>query len=186
VILNIPFSAMIGPVLATVRSLTGESQVAFAERAGVAGGQLSKYERSKQIPDTETAMRLLASAGWRFAAISDDEAGTLVERDGVVRAAQQWRDVVRGDDMSLGFADAEINLHAAVAALGEAQQAARDSGAPSPAEELVAARAMLDEQRAQIGELLPTVERLTVEVDRLRKAMRIASELMLTETGGPK
>jgi transcriptional regulator with XRE-family HTH domain len=186
VILNIPFSAMIGPVLATVRSLTGESQVAFAERAGVAGGQLSKYERSKQIPDTETAMRLLASAGWRFAAISNDEAGTLVEREAVIRAAQAYHAAARGDDLSLGVPRAAELLHAAVAALREAQQAARDAGEPSPAEELVAARTMLDEQRAQIGELLPAVERLTAERDRLRKAIRIASELMLTETDGPQ
>lgn len=149
-IMHIPFAAMIGPVLATVRALTGKSQVAFAEPVGVAGGQFSRYERSKAIPDIETAMRLLAAGGWRFAAISEDEAATWEERDAVVRAAQAYH--------GAGNLDEYHALIASVEALAEAEQNVRDAGKPMLGEELVAARLTMAEQHAELVKLRHQVE----------------------------
>lgn len=161
-IMIIRLAALAGSVIATVRQVAERNQTELGEASGVAGSQISGYERSKQIPSLDILLRLLHACGWHLVAAPALHAETADEREAVIAAARRWRDVVRGDDMSLGFADAEAQIHAAVNGLADAEQNSRGKGAPDRAHELLRLRARVDEQQAQI--------------ERMRRIMAAASE----------
>ena len=56
--------ANLGPALARLRNLRGQSQAAVARAAGIGKSQLSKYESGKELPKMESLERVLAALGF--------------------------------------------------------------------------------------------------------------------------
>ena len=53
--------ANLGPALARLRDLRGQSQAAVARAAGIGKSQLSKYENGKELPKMDSLERVLAA-----------------------------------------------------------------------------------------------------------------------------
>lgn len=142
----IRLAALIGRALAELRAMSGMSQGALGDRAGIAESRISKYERTLVTPDIETTRKLLNASGYHLAAVPIVEAETDAERRAVAWKAYLWRyaTVTPGVDV----AAAEHDLIEAVDALDEAQAAARDGSpraadAETPQEIIVRLRAEL-------------------------------------------
>lgn len=151
-------SGMLGQLLAGVRSLAGLTQGQLADRSGVAGSQISKYELLRVTPDIETTRKLLDACGWRLVMMLALDAETYDEREAVIEAARRFR----FDD--LGHAS---TLDTAVDALAVAEHRVREGA-----------------QRTRTGEtVLELVQRLRDELtlahDELR-TWRAAGEALST------
>lgn len=88
------FYSMIGDVLLRLRLERNVSQVTAAERAGVIGSQVSRWERGNVMPDTDSVIGLLEVYGQRLVVMPADRAETSVDRDAVVETAKQWKEGV--------------------------------------------------------------------------------------------
>lgn len=167
----IRLAALAGTVVATVRQIAERNQTELGEAAGVAGSQISGYERSKQIPSVDILLRLLHACGWHLVAVPALHAETSDEREAVIRAAQRYHDAARGDDLSLGVPRAAELLHAAVNALADAERNSRGKGAgPDRAHELLRLRARVDEQQAEIERMRRIV---TAAAEQLDEAIEV-------------
>jgi transcriptional regulator with XRE-family HTH domain len=158
VILIIRLAALAGSVISTVRTLTNSSQVAFADRSGVAASQISKYEMSLVVPSVEVLVRLLHAAGWHLVAMPALAAETAEQRDAVVEAARRYH---ASEDETSGLRE----LDAAIVALLDAEKHHAVPGAgPTLAEQFVRLR--------------DRNEQLAADRARLRTAMGRAADLL--------
>jgi len=123
-IMIIRYAAMLGGLIHAARRAADIPQRQIAGRAGVAQSQVSKYERSGVVPDTDTAIKLLDAMGWQMCALPRLHAQTYVQREAVVTAARRLatdRGWCQGDPMP-------PYLDEAVDALTDAERQAGDDG----------------------------------------------------------
>lgn len=153
----IRLAALAGSVIATLRTMAGQSQIELGEAAGVAGSQVSGYERSKSIPSLDILLRLLHAAGWHLVAMPAAEAETYDKRAAVVEAAKR---LYLADDLSA------VEIDASVDALLVAERArAGDADAPNRVEELMRLRDRVDEQGREIERLRDVILNVSEQLD---------------------
>ena len=98
-IMIIRYAAMLGGLIHAARRAADIPQRQIAGRAGVAQSQVSKYERSGVVPDTDTAIKLLDAMGWQMCALPRLHAQTYAQREAVVTAARGMGTRYEMDDL---------------------------------------------------------------------------------------
>jgi len=112
----ISYGAMFGPVLRDMRVNAGMTQQQLGEASGVPSSMISTYERSRNIPELDTVIRLLGALGQRLTALPASVAKTQAERENVIVMAKAWRRGERDKSSDAltqalsSLADAENNL----------------------------------------------------------------------------
>lgn len=104
---HIVSSALFGPVVKSLRLNAGLTQQQLGELSGVPSSMISTYERSVNVPEMETVVKLLRALGQGLAVVPLSVARTQKQREDVIIAARARM----GDSKSSGH-------QALVAALG--------------------------------------------------------------------